>query len=303
MWSHEVSILMALVGAVGRWRGVAPRSKTSMMIMRPPQHGQGGLSVSPTVSVGSFSQFLTASSSRACDVGGAGPSAARHDHVDMRADRSVADPRPGRQRRLSVARDLLRPLQDAQRRRRPRRHVARMRNCVFRRIASPQPRDCAARSVRIVRLCSPDRSAPCARLAAAQRQLPAGMQLVPVIAIRIGAVGSISGPAVAVKRVLAKATGMTGEAEVLAAEPGAAAKTSPMAHAAEMRAAAKARMCRRQNRHRQSRRGRRRHHPATCALAAPMASVEASAAVARIMIARSWKTPLVSRTLPAPMPC
>src|SRR3954469_16176586 len=68
------------------------------------------------------------------------------------------------------------------------------------------------------------------------------MQLVPVIAIRIGAVGSISSPAVAVKRVLAKATGMTGEAEMLAAEARAAAKTSPMAHAAEMRAAAKARM-------------------------------------------------------------
>ena len=39
---HEVSILMTLVGAVGRCRGVAPRAKTSMMIMRPPQHGQVG---------------------------------------------------------------------------------------------------------------------------------------------------------------------------------------------------------------------------------------------------------------------
>jgi hypothetical protein len=45
-----------------------------------------------------------------------------------------------------------------------------------------------------------------------------------------------------VKRVLAEAAGMTAEAEMLAAEPGAATKTSLMAHAAEMRAAAKARM-------------------------------------------------------------
>ena len=35
--AHEVSIL---IGAVGRYRGVEPRSKVSMMIMRPPQHGQ-----------------------------------------------------------------------------------------------------------------------------------------------------------------------------------------------------------------------------------------------------------------------
>jgi hypothetical protein len=45
-----------------------------------------------------------------------------------------------------------------------------------------------------------------------------------------------------VKRVLAEAAGMTAEAEMLAAEPGAAAKTSLMTHAAEMRAAAKSRM-------------------------------------------------------------
>ena len=38
---HEVSILIATVGAVGRYRGVLPRLKVSMMIMRPPQHGQG----------------------------------------------------------------------------------------------------------------------------------------------------------------------------------------------------------------------------------------------------------------------
>ena len=33
---------MTVVGAVGRCRGVAPRAKTSMTIMRPPQHGQVG---------------------------------------------------------------------------------------------------------------------------------------------------------------------------------------------------------------------------------------------------------------------
>jgi hypothetical protein len=37
---NEVSILIATVGAVGRYRGAPPRSKVSMMIMRPP-HGQG----------------------------------------------------------------------------------------------------------------------------------------------------------------------------------------------------------------------------------------------------------------------
>src|SRR3954447_19079241 len=65
MRGHEVSILMALIGAVD-WRcGIAPRSKTSMMIMRPPQHGHGGLPLSTMVSVGSSSRSLTASSSRA----------------------------------------------------------------------------------------------------------------------------------------------------------------------------------------------------------------------------------------------
>src|SRR4051794_40277542 len=68
---HEVSILMALIGAVD-WRcGIAPRSKTSMTIMRPPQHGHGGLPLSTMVSVGSSSRSLTASSSRACDIVGA----------------------------------------------------------------------------------------------------------------------------------------------------------------------------------------------------------------------------------------
>src|SRR6266404_3259628 len=39
--AHDVSILMAAVGAVGRYRGTLPRSKVSMMSMRPPQQGQG----------------------------------------------------------------------------------------------------------------------------------------------------------------------------------------------------------------------------------------------------------------------
>src|SRR5437667_3465636 len=51
MWSrlgcngHDVSILIATIGPVGRCRGVEPRSKVSMMIMRPPQHGHGCASV------------------------------------------------------------------------------------------------------------------------------------------------------------------------------------------------------------------------------------------------------------------
>jgi len=39
---HDVSILISLDG---RMRGVAPRSKVSMMIMRPPQHGHGWESI------------------------------------------------------------------------------------------------------------------------------------------------------------------------------------------------------------------------------------------------------------------
>ena len=38
---HEVSILIAGVCGVGRYLGEPPRSKVSMMIMRPPQHGHG----------------------------------------------------------------------------------------------------------------------------------------------------------------------------------------------------------------------------------------------------------------------
>ena len=38
---HDVSILMARVGATGRYRGGLSLAKVSMMIMRPPQQGQG----------------------------------------------------------------------------------------------------------------------------------------------------------------------------------------------------------------------------------------------------------------------
>ena len=38
---HEVSILIRSGDAAGRWRGEEPRSKVSMMTMRPPQHGHG----------------------------------------------------------------------------------------------------------------------------------------------------------------------------------------------------------------------------------------------------------------------
>jgi hypothetical protein len=39
---HDVSILIALDGRV---LGTEPRSKISMMIMRPPQHGHGSKDV------------------------------------------------------------------------------------------------------------------------------------------------------------------------------------------------------------------------------------------------------------------
>jgi len=38
---HDVSILITIGDAAGRQRGEPPRSKVSMTIMRPPQHGQG----------------------------------------------------------------------------------------------------------------------------------------------------------------------------------------------------------------------------------------------------------------------
>ena len=40
----EVSILITLIEAVGWGRGAQPRSKVSIMIMRPPQHGHGRVS-------------------------------------------------------------------------------------------------------------------------------------------------------------------------------------------------------------------------------------------------------------------
>jgi hypothetical protein len=40
-WDHVVSILIATVGAVGRYRGALPQSKVLMMIMRPPHQEQG----------------------------------------------------------------------------------------------------------------------------------------------------------------------------------------------------------------------------------------------------------------------
>jgi hypothetical protein len=38
---HDVSILTAMIGPVGRCCGVEPRLKVSIVIMRPPQHGHG----------------------------------------------------------------------------------------------------------------------------------------------------------------------------------------------------------------------------------------------------------------------
>src|SRR5712692_8205671 len=68
---HEVSILIVVIGAVGRCRGAEPRSKVSMMIMRPPQQGQGccGVCGSSTLVLAalmaSIGSIGTASSSRA----------------------------------------------------------------------------------------------------------------------------------------------------------------------------------------------------------------------------------------------
>jgi hypothetical protein len=38
---HDVSIPISSTGALGRWCGVQPPSNVSMMIIRPPQQGQG----------------------------------------------------------------------------------------------------------------------------------------------------------------------------------------------------------------------------------------------------------------------
>ena len=52
------------LGTVGRYRGPQPRSKASMMIMRPPQQGQACASV-----CGSPSPVLSASPRSFCDAG------------------------------------------------------------------------------------------------------------------------------------------------------------------------------------------------------------------------------------------
>src|SRR5216683_975290 len=68
---HEVSILIVVIGAVGRCRGAEPRSKVSMMIMRPPQQGHGRARVGGSLpslapaSAGWHWSFGSASSSRA----------------------------------------------------------------------------------------------------------------------------------------------------------------------------------------------------------------------------------------------
>src|SRR6266851_6792748 len=64
--AHDVSILMAAVGAVGRYRGALPRSKVSMMSMRPPQQGQGCESPDgPPASVSAgFSGFVAGGATR-----------------------------------------------------------------------------------------------------------------------------------------------------------------------------------------------------------------------------------------------
>ena len=60
-----------IIGPVGRWRGVEPRAKVSMMTMRPPQHGQGydrlGGTLGSEASAlgGTLWDFATMSSSRA----------------------------------------------------------------------------------------------------------------------------------------------------------------------------------------------------------------------------------------------
>jgi len=61
---HEVSIL--IIDLLACWRGVQPRSKVSMTIMRPPQHGHAGsLGSVSTASAGWLWGFGAASSSRA----------------------------------------------------------------------------------------------------------------------------------------------------------------------------------------------------------------------------------------------
>jgi hypothetical protein len=58
-------MLIAIIGLVGRCLGIEPRAKVSMMIMRPPQCGQGSGSLSSVASAGWAWGVGTASSSRA----------------------------------------------------------------------------------------------------------------------------------------------------------------------------------------------------------------------------------------------
>jgi hypothetical protein len=83
---HEVSILIVIGVAVGRYRGVEPRSNVSMIIMRPPQHGHGwgGWSVAAALSIAKAGRqfiILLMPSSATCaptvTSAGAGPRIAR----------------------------------------------------------------------------------------------------------------------------------------------------------------------------------------------------------------------------------
>jgi hypothetical protein len=69
---HEVSILIAAMGAVGRYCGEQPRAKISMMIMRPPQQGQGCFGV-----CGSLASVLAALMASIGSIGIASSSRAR----------------------------------------------------------------------------------------------------------------------------------------------------------------------------------------------------------------------------------
>src|SRR5215469_5504799 len=71
--AHEVSIRITARGVVGQWRGWQPVSKVSMMIMRPPQHGQGcargcGGSVSLVASAAGGARFKSVRTSSMVSV-------------------------------------------------------------------------------------------------------------------------------------------------------------------------------------------------------------------------------------------
>jgi len=100
---------MTVAGAVGRCRGVQPRSKTSMMIIRPPQHGQVGLLGSTSAAVDRPSDFATSSSWRAYEVVGAsvfGEQAVVTDAVEafgQHVDEEAADELEAGERHLLVS--------------------------------------------------------------------------------------------------------------------------------------------------------------------------------------------------------